>query len=364
MSGWAALVAGLVVALSCVLVSPVLASSSEERIAAANRAKVSAIRAELENARAARERKAAALQDAQQRFAVVMQAVGAAELAVERQQEAVEKARADLSALETRAVRQRQLVAARATKLYKQGTTGNITVLLDAVNPVDALRRSEYVDVIGRTERRVMETVTVARTAVNVQRRKLDSEEASLRRVVAEQRALLAEVEAIRKNRAMALVIADQQVAELEDHLEAEEREIAAITRGSSSSTLTPVTARGGWIWPARGPITSGFGMRWGRMHKGIDIGAPTGTPILAAKAGVVSYAGVMSGYGRVVIIDHGGGLSTLYAHQSAIAVSRGQHVAQGQRVGSVGCTGHCTGPHLHFEVRINGAARNPRGFL
>jgi murein DD-endopeptidase MepM/ murein hydrolase activator NlpD len=118
-----------------------------------------------------------------------------------------------------------------------------------------------------------------------------------------------------------------------------------------------------GFIWPVSGPITSPFGWRWGRMHEGIDIGAPTGTAIHAAKAGTIIFAGVQSGYGNIVIIDHGGGVATAYGHMSAIWVGGGS-VSQGQGIGAVGCTGHCTGPHLHFEVRINGAPVNPLNYL
>ena len=109
------------------------------------------------------------------------------------------------------------------------------------------------------------------------------------------------------------------------------------------------------------GVVTSGFGPRWGRMHEGIDIAAPTGTSIRAAAGGSVIYAGAMSGYGNIVVVDHGGGLSTAYAHMSAIWVGGGS-VSQGQGLGAVGCTGHCTGPHLHFEVRVNGSPRRPDG--
>ena len=119
-----------------------------------------------------------------------------------------------------------------------------------------------------------------------------------------------------------------------------------------------------GLIWPCRGPLTSGFGMRWGRMHQGQDIACGYGTPIHAAKAGTVIFAGVMSGYGNVIIIDHGGGFSTLYAHQSRLVASQGQHVDQGEVIGYVGSTGHSTGPHLHFETRFGGTPRNPLPYL
>jgi murein DD-endopeptidase MepM/ murein hydrolase activator NlpD len=99
-------------------------------------------------------------------------------------------------------------------------------------------------------------------------------------------------------------------------------------------------------------------------MHEGIDIAVPAGTPIRAAKSGSVALAGLNGGYGNYTCIDHGGGLSTCYAHQSSIGVSVGQSVSQGDVIGSVGCTGHCFGDHLHFEVRVNGSAVDPLGYL
>jgi murein DD-endopeptidase MepM/ murein hydrolase activator NlpD len=104
--------------------------------------------------------------------------------------------------------------------------------------------------------------------------------------------------------------------------------------------------------------------MRWGTLHPGIDIGVPTGTPIHAAGSGTVVWCGWMSGYGNLVMIDHHNGLATLYGHQSRIAASCGEQVVTGQVIGYVGCTGFCTGPHLHFEVRLNGTPVDPLGYL
>lgn len=140
-------------------------------------------------------------------------------------------------------------------------------------------------------------------------------------------------------------------------------------TTGASSTTTTLVTSTTndnsyGLIWPVSGPVTSGFGWRWGRMHNGIDIGLPTGTPIKAAAAGEVFFSGEMGGYGKVVLIDHFNGLVTLYAHQSELGSVEGQDVAQGEVIGYVGSTGHSTGPHLHFETRVDGVPKDPMQFL
>jgi murein DD-endopeptidase MepM/ murein hydrolase activator NlpD len=115
---------------------------------------------------------------------------------------------------------------------------------------------------------------------------------------------------------------------------------------------------------PVQGTVTSNFGPRGGRNHDGVDIAAPTGTAVLAAACGTVSLAGQQSGYGNMVCVTHTSQFSTCYAHLSRFAVSNGAAVQQGQVIGYVGCTGSCTGPHLHFETRVNGQAQDPRTYL
>ncbi len=149
---------------------------------------------------------------------------------------------------------------------------------------------------------------------------------------------------------------------------------IAVASRGdgdrSSSSSSSPPPSGGGsngsglYVWPVRGPITSGFGPRWGSFHSGIDIGVPYGIPIAASRSGTVIQAGWRGDYGYAVEISHGGGVSTLYGHMSQILVTVGQYVNQGDTIGKVGSTGNSTGPHVHFEVRVNGTRQNPLGYL
>jgi murein DD-endopeptidase MepM/ murein hydrolase activator NlpD len=161
-----------------------------------------------------------------------------------------------------------------------------------------------------------------------------------------------------------------EQVRQQEEHLEGDLSAISekiAEQLAQSSGYLPAGPIQGGsgrFIWPINGTVTSGFGPRWGSFHEGVDISAPTGTPIRAADGGTVRIAGYTGGYGNYTCIDHGGGLSTCYGHQSSIAVSVGQSVAQAQVIGAVGSTGHSTGPHLHFEVRVNGQAVDPLGYL
>ena len=147
------------------------------------------------------------------------------------------------------------------------------------------------------------------------------------------------------------------------DSLRASSASVAAqITSQRSSSSSTPASS--GLIWPATGPITSPYGMRWGKLHPGIDIGVGMGVPIHAAASGRVIVSGYSGGYGNLIVIDHGNGLATAYAHQSRLGASVGQDVSQGEVIGYVGSTGYSTGPHLHFEVRVNGSPVDPLGYL
>lgn len=133
----------------------------------------------------------------------------------------------------------------------------------------------------------------------------------------------------------------------------------AAVLFGDESSTGPQNLA-----WPIPGPVTSEYGMREGRMHQGIDIAGNNGDPLYSSEAGEVYFAGWIDGYGNTVLIDHGGGVTTLSAHQSVIDVAEGAIVARGQQIGKVGSTGRSSGPHLHFEVKVDGVAVPPRSHL
>lgn len=170
---------------------------------------------------------------------------------------------------------------------------------------------------------------------------------------------------------------AESRISKWESELSsyaAEDKSIQTLINGSSPTKVTVTQLRPpsayGMQWPVIGPVTSEYGYRihpvYGtrKLHSGLDVSAPKGTPIAAAQGGTVLLAGTQGGYGNVVIVDHGDGVSTLYGHMSKINVSKGQQVNRGDVVGLVGATGTATGNHLHFEVRINGEASNPRPYL
>ncbi|MGH2358189.1 MAG: murein hydrolase activator EnvC family protein [Candidatus Limnocylindria bacterium] len=152
------------------------------------------------------------------------------------------------------------------------------------------------------------------------------------------------------------------------DALAAEGARVASLAEASPTQGVTeqpaPVSSGAGFISPVQGTVVSPFGQRGGRLHSGLDIAAPAGTGIVASASGHVVYSGVMSGYGNLVVVQHAGGIATAYAHNSSNAVAVGQSVSQGQTIASVGCTGHCFGDHVHFEVRVNGSPVDPAAYL
>ena len=150
--------------------------------------------------------------------------------------------------------------------------------------------------------------------------------------------------------------------------LQAESASLAARIRAAQSAAIVPAptgaASAAGFVWPVHGILTSGFGWRWGRMHEGIDLAVGNGTPVVASAAGTVIVAGWTGGYGNLVVVDHGNGIATAYGHNTSVTVGPGQSVAQGQLIAYSGNTGHSTGPHVHFEVRLGGAAVDPMGYL
>jgi murein DD-endopeptidase MepM/ murein hydrolase activator NlpD len=274
-----------------------------------------------------------------------------------------------------------QVLSRRLVDIYESDPPSSLDVFLGAQNVQEALDQVAYLTDIGVQDRRIAGEVayakaqaTAARAKTKVLRRRVHSETAVIEARTTQARDVRDQLVGARNDLAgtRQQKLIDLSQLSSQDRAEAEEIDAlkaasAALTeriraaQGQSSST-TPSSA--GLIWPVSGPVTSPFGWRWGRMHEGIDIGVSYGTPIHAAASGTVLYCGWESGYGNLTVIDHGGNLATAYGHQSSIAVSCGQHVAQGDVIGYVGSTGHSTGPHLHFEVRVNGSPVDPMGYL
>lgn len=272
---------------------------------------------------------------------------------------------------------------ARLVELYQSAETDELAIILGVQTVGEMIEQIDYITEIGRQDRAIVDDVTrlkietrVARQKTAATKKKVVKATAVLAAKTAAERAarqtLLsqqASLDAMRDGKQSLLGDVREDREQAEENLAALEAASAALTGqlqggGSSSSSSGPSTvSSSGLVWPVSGVLTSGYGPRWGRMHTGIDIAAPTGTSVQAAAGGTVIIAGWMGGYGNLIVVDHGGGLATAYAHLSAIYVGGGA-VAQGQSIGAVGSTGNSTGPHLHFEVRVNGSPVDPMGYL
>ena len=268
----------------------------------------------------------------------------------------------------------------RMIDLYETHDPTLVEVIIESSSFQDALDRIHYLDSIAQQDKHIAAKVQVARNAMHKTR---EQTKVVRTRVHAETQVIAVRTQQQRDARDQLLASrhnlagkrsAQQSALKLtraqEHKLETEAQALAAadasirgrLAAAQGATDTTPSAA--GLIWPVNGPVVSPFGYRWGRLHAGIDIAVPYGTPIHAAAAGTVVLAGWVGGYGNYTCIDHGGGLATCYAHQSSYAVSQGASVGQGQVIGYVGCTGHCFGDHLHFEVRVNGAPVDPMGYL
>jgi murein DD-endopeptidase MepM/ murein hydrolase activator NlpD len=280
----------------------------------------------------------------------------------------------------------------RVVDIYTQDTPDAMSFVLSARNLADLVDQIEYLDDIGRQDEHIASEVREAKIQMRETRERTKATRkrvAATTKVVAdrtaEQRAVRDRLVASRdqlaaarslKRDALGTVREDKrafiheveglqaQSAALAARIQAAQAAAAAAAASSAPSTVQRSSSGSGFIWPVNGVLTSGFGWRWGRMHEGIDIACPSGTPVAAAAGGTVIYAGWMSGYGNLVVIDHGGGIATAYGHNTSVAVGVGQGVGQGQVIAYSGSTGHSTGPHLHFEVRVNGQAVDPLGYL
>ena len=284
-------------------------------------------------------------------------------------QSQVRGAQARIDDTQARMDRIRDDATTQAVMLYKTGATETIDALLNSESLSELDDRIEFLGVAAEQNTDALVEFGRLRLTIEDQHRELFARQKELTEVKITQAAVLAELDSQHEQLAADL-------AKLEAKLSAEHRhegnlavaearlegDIQAALARQSVEVLG--TSARGFIWPLNGAITSYYGPRWGRMHTGIDIDGYTGQAIVASNSGRVILASYYSGYGNAVVIDHGGGLSTLYGHLSAFDVRAGEDISRGDVIGRVGCTGSCTGDHLHFEVRVNGNPVNPLDYL
>jgi murein DD-endopeptidase MepM/ murein hydrolase activator NlpD len=297
-------------------------------------------------------------------------------------------AKARLDQVRSRLKRALIALRQRLVAMYEAGSPDLLSVIVESSSVSDLATRAEYLDRLKGMDEAVIGRVRDLRDEVKAIVTKLrnakDTIEAARNAIAAEEQALADtraalqghqhQLRSAREDREAALAKISEHEEELDGSVAAIQGKIAAELMATGSAPLPAGPIKGGsgaMIWPVDGPVVSGFGPRdigaGYEFHPGIDIAVPEGTPIRAALGGTVIFTepeSASGGYGNYTCIDHGGGLSTCYAHQSSFAVSAGEAVSQGDVIGYSGCTGYCLGPHVHFEVRINGSVTDPMGYL
>jgi murein DD-endopeptidase MepM/ murein hydrolase activator NlpD len=294
----------------------------------------------------------------------------------------LEAARDRLERLRSRLATARTVLAKRLVEIYKADTPDALTVILESDGFGDLLERAEFLKRISDQDREITDEVRGLRDKARdqaVQLADLEEQEQVVAERILHERDQVAAVEnqlvgardqlaSARADKRGALASVRDSRVSLEGDLAALEKEqarVQAALQGAGQTFDGPIRQGSGALnWPVSGPVVSPFGMRWGRLHAGIDIAVPSGTAVHAAGSGRVVLMGWVGGYGNYTCIQHTASMSTCYAHQTSFATSNGASVSQGQVIGYSGCTGHCLGPHVHFEVRINGSPVDPMGYL
>jgi murein DD-endopeptidase MepM/ murein hydrolase activator NlpD len=287
---------------------------------------------------------------------------------------------AELSVDTTHLMRTKGLVSRRIRRIYMQGNENALSTFSGTKSAGDVASRSYLMAAIERKDRSVFNQYIQLQKLVSEKKRQADRAVQDEKRLEAKQQSQTVAIATDRAQKAELLKDLQAKQSDLEsmisqfesderqigNEIEAYERAMVSRLHGNGSHSLGNFGGR--FLRPVGAVITSTFGMRYHpllhrvRMHTGVDFGASFGTPIHAAATGVVIFSSYMNGYGHCVIIDHGSGFSTVYAHASRVFVSSGQRVRSGETIAAVGASGLATGPHLHFEVRVNGKPVNPLG--
>lgn len=288
----------------------------------------------------------------------------------------IQQTEVELAAAQKRLDERERILNKRLRDVYMHGKLNYLEVILGAKSFTDFANRLEFLKRIVSADLNLITEIRAERELILQKKQQLEAQRQQLAKLQAEAEAKKAVVENKKQDQLIVLArlqdekaLAEASYAELQATSQDIEARIRARQQQGASAGQV-VHGSGVFIWPTSGPITSPFGYRihpiFGTQiyHSGIDIGVDTGTPIVAADSGVVVEADWLGGYGYAVVIDHGNGLSTLYGHNSELAVSPGQSVQQGQVIAYAGSTGYSTGPHCHFEVRVDGSPVDPMGYL
>ena len=280
--------------------------------------------------------------------------------------------RANLAAVEREMETQNADLQKRLRAMYKNGDVGLIQILLGSEDITDFMSNMDMVQRIFDNDVEILKTMEEQHNKIEAQKKQLETLCAQLESAKQQEANKQANLQASRGQVASLKSQVAKDNAALEAEIDALNEEANRLVEEIKRLQGDQAYAGGTFAWPSASStrVTSEFGnrihpiLKVNKLHTGLDIGAASGTKVLAANSGTVIKAGWNNSYGNLVMIDHGGGIVTLYAHNSKLLVSTGDVVARGQTIALVGSTGNSTGPHIHFEVRVNGQYQNPRNWL
>jgi murein DD-endopeptidase MepM/ murein hydrolase activator NlpD len=341
------------------------------------------VKQSLADAQAKAQQTMALINDLNAKIAVQKRAIAATQAKMDETERQIRFTVAEIARREAHMHVRQSLLDQRVRAMDKHGSVNYFELVVSSKSFNQLVDRVVVMQDIVRSDQLLLQNLKSERDQLEVLRQRLDvqrSEEASLLRQQQEQQAQLQAT--LRDQQAALAYFAtleaqfEQQRAELEAQKARFDALVVQLQRQYDSEARGAGGGSGQFAWPERGPITQGFGCTdflgepydpscaTRHFHTGLDIGASGGTTIHAADAGVVSFEGWGGGYGNVIILTHGNGYSTLYAHMSGFAVGSGERISRGQPIGYEGSTGFSTGPHLHFEIRLNGSYQNPLSYL
>ena len=369
----------LVVVLVMAMATPAFADPTPEEKRAAAQAKKSQAAAQLDTLKANDAELEAAVKALDAGVAIEAANTDAAQQALKAAERSLTSAQARLAATEAKMADLRAKVSEAAVRAYVHPGGDTLLEIVRSKDLGEASRRQALLAHVVSSDRDVVDQMRATRQDEQMEKENLAqaaSVAADRKKAAAEK---LAGLEKARNDQVKLKNALDARIAQVTSEVAALSREEATLSALIRARQLPPESSDSpapaanapaakvggsGVAWPTNGSVTSGFGYRWGSLHAGIDIANGTGTPIRAAKGGTIILAGWNGGYGNCIVIDHGGGFSTLYGHMTRLRASDGQRVSQGDLIGDMGSTGNSTGSHLHFETRVNGSPQDPQRYL
>lgn len=343
-----------------------------------NRKSIAAVKEKLKDANRREDEIAKKLRVTKRRKDEAEVSLAKTESQLDEAQEKLRKLKMRIRQTSIRLLRAQRALESRLREIYVEGEVSYLAVLLQSDDFTDFLNQADYIKLIVKSDSQLINAVKKNKSDLDVQRKSARETVLELTKLTTQKRETvdrLARLKAAQEDLFHRLKVHQKKLSNRIDALEEisakKEAQLRAYIQRSSVPGYVPIPRSAGkYIYPVNGPITSYYGYRvhpirgTTRLHTGLDFGVGYGVPILAADNGVVIHSGWYGGYGNTVIVDHGGGYTTLYAHASSLHVRSGQTVRQGQMVSKVGSTGMSTGPHLHFEVRYHGNPINPLSCL